>query len=102
MTGQQLLQLYLDECPLIAILRGVTPDEVEAIGEAIFDAGIRIIEVPLNSPDPLASIGKLSIRTQLVSRCFPICWSRGSLALSGQRGHYSARPLIRPAAQALC
>jgi 2-dehydro-3-deoxyphosphogalactonate aldolase len=46
-------------CPLIAIIRGVRPDEAEAIGGALFDAGIRIIEVPLNSPDPLASIERL-------------------------------------------
>ena len=43
-----------------AIIRGVTPDEAEAIGEAIFEAGIRIIEVPLNSPDPLDSIERLA------------------------------------------
>jgi 2-dehydro-3-deoxyphosphogalactonate aldolase len=49
-------------CPLIAIIRGVRPDEVEAIGEAIAKAGIRIIEVPLNSPDPLESIRRLATR----------------------------------------
>jgi 2-dehydro-3-deoxyphosphogalactonate aldolase len=47
-------------CPLIAILRGVTPDEVEAIGEALVGAGIGLIEVPLNSPDPLESIARLA------------------------------------------
>ena len=51
---------YLQQCPLVAIIRGVTPEDCEAVGEAIFDAGIRIVEVPLNSPDPLASIRKLS------------------------------------------
>ena len=51
---------YLAKCPLVAIIRGVTPDEVEAIGQAIFDSGIRIIEVPLNSPDPLESIRRLA------------------------------------------
>ena len=50
------------ECPLIAILRGVRPDEVEAIGEALVEGGIRIIEVPLNSPDPLDSIARLVAR----------------------------------------
>lgn len=50
------------DCPLVAIIRGVTPDDAEAIGAAIFDAGIRIIEVPLNSPDPLASIGRIAGR----------------------------------------
>ena len=51
---------YLDQCPLVAIIRGVTPEEAEAVGAAIFEAGIRIIEVPLNSPDPLASIRRLA------------------------------------------
>ena len=51
---------YLSVCPLVGIIRGVTPDEAEAVGAAIFDAGIRIIEVPLNSPDPLASIRRLA------------------------------------------
>jgi 2-dehydro-3-deoxyphosphogalactonate aldolase len=51
---------YFAECPLVAIIRGVTPDAAEEVGQAIFDAGIRIIEVPLNSPDPLASIARLA------------------------------------------
>jgi 2-dehydro-3-deoxyphosphogalactonate aldolase len=46
----------LAELPLIAILRGIRPDEAEAIGGALWRAGFRVIEVPLNSPDPLASI----------------------------------------------
>jgi 2-dehydro-3-deoxyphosphogalactonate aldolase len=49
-------------CPLIAILRGVKPDEVEAIGDALADAGFTLIEVPLNSPDPLDSIARLAQR----------------------------------------
>ncbi|WP_343519738.1 2-dehydro-3-deoxy-6-phosphogalactonate aldolase [Sphingomonas sp.] len=49
-------------CPLIAILRGVKPDEVEAIGEALVAAGFTLIEVPLNSPDPLESIARLAER----------------------------------------
>lgn len=62
MNALDRLRLYLDECPLVGIIRGVTPDAAEAIGQAIFDAGIRIIEVPLNSPDPLNSIAKLAAR----------------------------------------
>lgn len=58
-----MLNDYLKDLPLIAILRGVRPDEVEAIGAALFDVGFRAIEIPLNSPDPLVSIEKLS--TQL-------------------------------------
>jgi len=53
---------YFAQCPLVAIIRGVTPDEAVEIGEAIFDAGIRIVEVPLNSPDPIASIARLAER----------------------------------------
>lgn len=62
MTALQLLSSYLDQCPLVAIIRGVTPQEVEAIGDAIYEGGIRIIEVPLNSPEPLESIERLARR----------------------------------------
>jgi 2-dehydro-3-deoxyphosphogalactonate aldolase len=57
-----MIQPYLDRLPLVAILRGVTPDEVVAIGEALASAGFVIIEVPLNSPDALESIRRLSER----------------------------------------
>jgi 2-dehydro-3-deoxyphosphogalactonate aldolase len=59
-SAKELLHRYLDECPLIGIVRGITPKEAEAVGEAVLEAGIRIIEVPLNSPDPLRSIELLS------------------------------------------
>lgn len=49
-------------CPLVAIIRGVTPDEAEGVAEALIGAGIRIVEVPLNSPEPLASIERLTRR----------------------------------------
>jgi 2-dehydro-3-deoxyphosphogalactonate aldolase len=45
---------------VIAILRGVTPAEVLAVGRALLDGGIRVIEVPLNSPEPFASIERLA------------------------------------------
>jgi 2-dehydro-3-deoxyphosphogalactonate aldolase len=54
-----MIQRYLDRLPLIDILRGVTPDEVVSIGEALVTAGFAIIEVPLNSPLPFESIRRL-------------------------------------------
>ena len=50
----------LAECPLVAILRGVRPDEVVPIGEALYSSGIRIVEVPMNSPRPLDSVARLA------------------------------------------
>jgi 2-dehydro-3-deoxyphosphogalactonate aldolase len=60
MDASALLRFHFSQCPLVAIIRGVTPTEAVEIGEAIFAAGIRIIEVPLNSPDPIASIAALA------------------------------------------
>jgi 2-dehydro-3-deoxyphosphogalactonate aldolase len=54
------LEEALAEVPIVAIIRGVRPDEIETIGEALYAAGVRVIEVPMNSPEPLASIRKLS------------------------------------------
>jgi 2-dehydro-3-deoxyphosphogalactonate aldolase len=58
--AKELLHRHLDECPLVAIIRGVTPADAEAIGAAVQEGGIRIIEVPLNSPEPLKSIELLA------------------------------------------
>jgi 2-dehydro-3-deoxyphosphogalactonate aldolase len=54
------LRECLHDCPLMAILRGVLPAEVESICDGLERAGIRIVEVPLNSPSPLESISMLS------------------------------------------
>jgi 2-dehydro-3-deoxyphosphogalactonate aldolase len=59
MNALSTFQSHFANCPLIAIIRGVTPDEVEAVGEALIGAGIRIIEVPLNSPGAFESIARL-------------------------------------------
>ena len=48
--------LFRGHPPLVAILRGIRPDEAEATLEALVASGIGLIEVPLNSPDPLRSI----------------------------------------------
>jgi 2-dehydro-3-deoxyphosphogalactonate aldolase len=50
------------EQPLVAILRGLTPAEAGAIGDAIVEPGFRLLEVPLNSPEPLNSIALLRAR----------------------------------------
>jgi 2-dehydro-3-deoxyphosphogalactonate aldolase len=54
------LSTWLKQCPIIAILRGIKPDEAESICSALEKAGIVIVEVPLNSPDALESIAILS------------------------------------------
>ena len=51
---------WLKRSPLVAILRGVKPDEVDGIAAALETAGIAIVEVPLNSPSPLDSIARLA------------------------------------------
>jgi 2-dehydro-3-deoxyphosphogalactonate aldolase len=49
-------------CPLVAVLRGITPPEAEAIGDVLVEAGFTLLEVPLNSPDPLVSIAAMAKR----------------------------------------
>jgi 2-dehydro-3-deoxyphosphogalactonate aldolase len=56
------LKTALAACPLVAILRGIRPIEAEAVCEALIEAGLRVIEVPLNSPDPFDSIALLARR----------------------------------------
>lgn len=53
---------WLTRCPLVAILRGIRPEEAEPVGAALEAAGIAIVEVPLNSPQPLDSIARLARR----------------------------------------
>ncbi len=50
----------LAACPLVAILRGIRPEEAEAVADVLVAAGVRVIEVPLNSPDPFDSIARLA------------------------------------------
>lgn len=51
---------HFAELPLVAILRGITADEIEAVADVLIGAGFRLIEVPLNSPDPFKSIESLA------------------------------------------
>ena len=57
-------QSLMDSLPLVAILRGSKPEEALAVGQALVNAGFHILEVPLNSPDPLRSL-------QILSAAFP-------------------------------
>ena len=52
----------IEQLPLVAILRGIAPREVDAVGDALVGAGWRLLEVPLNSPEPLRSIERLAHR----------------------------------------
>jgi 2-dehydro-3-deoxyphosphogalactonate aldolase len=54
------LKPWLTRCPLVAILRGVKPEEAVAIGAALERQGVVIVEVPLNSPQPMESIALLA------------------------------------------
>ncbi len=54
------LSLWLRRCPIVAILRGIKPEEAEPICTTLHEAGIVIVEVPLNSPNPRSSIATLS------------------------------------------
>ena len=62
MTIPQDFERAFARFPLVAILRGTKPDEVEAVGDVLVETGFTLIEVPLNSPDPLVSIERLANR----------------------------------------
>ena len=72
--------------PIVAILRGIEPDEVVAVAEAIAAAGITMIEVPLNSPDPLTSISRLAMA--LGDRC--LCGAGTVLSIADAEAVHSA------------
>ena len=88
----------LAACPLVAIIRGVTPAEAVGIGGALIDAGIRIIEVPLNSPDPLVSIGLLAhaFGSQATIGAGTVLREEQVLAVADSGGEIIVSPSTRP------
>ena len=62
------LQAAMAKLPLVAILRGITPAEAPAVAEALLAENFDLIEIPLNSPDPLASIA--AVRRLAPSRAY--------------------------------
>jgi 2-dehydro-3-deoxyphosphogalactonate aldolase len=54
------LKRWMGDCPLVAILRGIRPEEAVEIAETLYAAGFHMIEVPLNSPEPMDSIAAIS------------------------------------------
>lgn len=60
MTPSEKFSAAFDTCPLVAILRGLPPTDAPSIGQALLDCRWKLLEVPLNSPDPLQSIATLA------------------------------------------
>lgn len=60
MMNEQLAVEAMAQAPVVAILRGIRPDEVVAVADALIEEGVTLIEVPLNSPDPIDSIARLA------------------------------------------
>ena len=60
MPDRERASRHFAEMPLVAILRGVTPDQAVAIGRVLVESGFRLVEVPLNSPEPIESIRRLA------------------------------------------
>ncbi|MGA0569554.1 2-dehydro-3-deoxy-6-phosphogalactonate aldolase [Variovorax sp. VNK109] len=61
-ANEQTFRKLMQHLPLVAILRGIEPDEADAVGDALVGQGFNLIEVPFNSPRPLASIERLARR----------------------------------------
>jgi len=92
------LNAALDACGIIAILRGVTPAEVVSVSQALYDAGVRIVEVPLNSPEPFVSIEMLakSFAGKMVVGAGTVLSTQDVNALKEHGGQISVSPDCNP------
>jgi len=93
------LDPWLKDLPLVAILRGVKPDEVVAIAAALIEAGVEIIEVPLNSPEPLKSIRALaqSFGNDALIGAGTVLSREDVMQVAGAGGHLIVTPNADPA-----
>jgi 2-dehydro-3-deoxyphosphogalactonate aldolase len=89
---------HLAELPLIAILRGIAPEDAVPVGVALAEAGFRIVEVPLNSPQPLRSIEALA--RELGTRCLVGAGTVTSIAQVDDVARAGGRLIVMPHAQA--
>ena len=88
----------LGETPIVAIIRGVRPEEAVEIGEALAGAGVRVIEVPMNSPEPLVSIRRLAeaLAGRAVVGAGTVLTPEAVAAVAGAGGRIVVSPDTRP------
>ncbi len=82
-----------EDFPLVAILRGVTPERVIEVADVVYAAGFKVIEVPLNSPEPFESIAALAAHAK------PDCWVGAGTVLNPEdvrRTHAAGRLVVAP------
>lgn len=88
------LARHIDPLPLIAVLRGITPEEIPAVGAALFAHGFRILEVPLNSPRPFESIAALA--EKFGERCLVGAGTVTAVDEVGEVGAAGGRLIVMP------
>jgi len=98
------LDTWLEKMPVVAIIRGVTPDQASDIGHAIHEAGIGIIEVPLNSPEPFESIKRLSIELgeDCIIGCGTLLNEKDAKLVAEVGGQIAVTPNTRPSVIRKC
>jgi 2-dehydro-3-deoxyphosphogalactonate aldolase len=104
MNMNSALDTWLEKMPVVAIIRGVTPDQAIDIGHAIHEAGIGIIEVPLNSPEPFESIKRLSIELgdDCIIGCGTLLNEEDAKLVAEVGGQIAVTPNTRPSVIRKC